>query len=82
LLLVQTEPAEGSTLVEGPISVELYGVTEPGAAVKVNGRPVKVGPDGRFATVARPTGAENTIKIEAVHGGQRKSVTRHFQIRR
>ncbi|MCR4411743.1 MAG: DUF4091 domain-containing protein, partial [Thermoguttaceae bacterium] len=52
LVLMETEPAEGTTLVEGPIAVEVRGVCEPGTTIRVNGRAVKVGPDGRF--VARP----------------------------
>jgi len=65
LLLVETEPMAGSTLVNGPIAVEVRGVTRPGAVVKVNGAAVEVGPDGRFAALSRPRGEPYAITIEA-----------------
>ncbi len=80
-LVVQTEPAEGSALIEGPINVEVYGITEPGATVKLNGRNVPVQPDGIFATVTRPVGDECAIRIEAEHSGQRKQTVRYFSIK-
>lgn len=76
-LLVQTDPAENVTLVEGPIAVEVRGVTVPGATVKVNGAAVEVGADGAFA--AR-TGAQ--VRIEAEHGGMKKTVVRTFKVRK
>jgi uncharacterized protein (DUF427 family) len=76
-LLVETEPAENATLVEGPIAVEVRGITEPGATVKVNGKPVTVESDGNF--VAR-TGAQ--IRIEAEHGGKTKTIVRSFKVRK
>lgn len=77
LVLLETEPAEGTTLVEGPVAVEVRGVVQPGAAVRVNGRPVEVSADGRF--VAR-TGAQ--IRIEVEHQGKKKELRRTFPVRR
>ena len=76
-LLVETEPAENATLVEGPIAVEVRGITEPGATVKVNGKPVTVETDGNF--VAR-AGAQ--IRIEAEHGGKKQTAVRSFKVRK
>ena len=81
LLIVQTEPPEGSTLIEGPILVELRGVTEPGAAVKVNGRTVTVRSDGTFSCGTRPTGDGHEIRIEAEHQGREKVAVRRFRVR-
>ncbi|MFW6163920.1 MAG: glycoside hydrolase domain-containing protein, partial [Planctomycetota bacterium] len=81
LLLVQTEPAEGATLVHGPIVVEVRGITRPGATVTVGGRRVSVGADGRFACVAHPRGEAGEITIEAETGGKKKQQTRRFQVR-
>ncbi len=77
LVLIETEPAEGATLVEGPVAVELRGVVQPGATVQVNGRPVTVAADGQF--VAR-TGAQ--IRIEVQYQGQKKELRRSFAVRR
>ncbi|NOX54631.1 MAG: DUF4091 domain-containing protein [Planctomycetes bacterium] len=81
LLLVQTEPAAGSTLIEGPILVELRGITEPGTTVKVNGRAVKVHADGTFFYGTRPTGEKHEIRIEATRAGRKKIAIRRFRIR-
>ncbi len=76
-LLVQTDPPENVPLVEGPIAVEVRGVTVPGATVKVNGSRVQVGSDGTFA--AR-TGAE--VRVEAEHAGKKKTTVRSFKVRK
>jgi len=81
LLLVETEPPAGSTLVDGPIVVEVRGVTRPGAAVKVNGSDVPLRPDGTFACRTRPRGAAGEITIEASHDGKTKTTVRRFRIR-
>ncbi|MBM4042156.1 MAG: DUF4091 domain-containing protein [Planctomycetes bacterium] len=82
LLLAETEPMAGSTLVHGPICVELRGVTQPGASVKINGTPVAVGPDGCFATHVSPRGTRHEVRIEAEHNGRKAATTRRFQARR
>jgi hypothetical protein len=78
LLLVQTEPAAGSTLVNGPIVVEVRGATRPGTAVKVNGRETEVRPDGSFATLVHGSRAA-TVTIEAEKEGKTKKTTRRFE---
>jgi len=78
LLLVETEPPAGSRLVQGPIAVEVRGVTTPGAAVKVAGRPVQVSPDGSFAAISHS--AKPELTIEAEHNGKTKTVTRSFSV--
>lgn len=47
-LLVQTFPGDGATLVPGPVVIEFYGLTEPGATVAIGGKSVEVRPDGTF----------------------------------
>lgn len=76
-ILIETEPSEDAVLIEGPVAVEVRGVAEPGATVKVNGKPVAVAPDGSF--LAR-TGAE--IRIEVEHQGHKKQITRNFKVRK
>ena len=82
LLLVQTEPAEGATLVNGPIAVEVRGVVEPGTAVKVGGRKVSVHADGSFACIARPRGDAGEIAVEAERAGTKKAAVHRFRVRR
>jgi hypothetical protein len=76
LVLVQTEPADNVVLVEGPISVEVRGVVEPGAKVKVNGSPVTVHADGSFLALA---GAQARVEVD--REGKRKGIVRSFKVR-
>ena len=76
LVLIQTEPAENSVLIEGPISVELRGIVEPGAKVKVDGRPLPVASDSTFHALAGPQ-----IRVEAEGGGRKKTIVRTFTVR-
>jgi hypothetical protein len=82
LLLVQTEPSAGSTLINGPIVVEVRGIADPGATVTVAGRRVEVRPNGTFACTAYPSGESGEIAIEAEHQGKKKATTRRFAVRR
>jgi len=82
LLLVQTEPPAGSTLVHGPIALEVHGVVQPGATVKVNGQAAEVRPDGRFAARGGPRGPRGEVRIEAEHNGKKKLAIRTFRVRR
>jgi len=82
LLLVQTEPRAGSTLVAGPIAVEVRGLATPGATVKVNGRAVPLEPDGNFAIVSHPRGQQNQISVEVQHAGKKKTALRQFRVRK
>ena len=80
LLLIETEPAEDSTLVSGPILIELRGITAPGATLEVNGRPTAVRPDGTFAAAVH--GAKTTLRVEAEHNGKKRTLTRRFRLRK
>ena len=82
LMLAETEPPAGATLVNGPIAVEVRGVCEPGTTVKVNGRSVDVRPDGAFAAIGHPSGEKGQISIEAEREGSKKVTVRRFRIRR
>ncbi|MBQ2789580.1 MAG: hypothetical protein IJE97_08070, partial [Thermoguttaceae bacterium] len=62
-LLVQTFPGDGATLVPGPVVIEFYGLTEPGATVSIGGKAVEVRSDGTFehSTWQEKTGAVEII---------------------
>lgn len=81
LLLVQTEPPAGATLIQGPILVEVRGVVEANTVVKVNGRQIGVYPDGNFACGTAPVGDDSVIRIEAECNGEKKTAIRRFRIR-
>lgn len=49
-------------------SVHVEGHTSPGAAVTVNGAPVRVGPDGRFALDVPVSRGQNTVLAKVVDG--------------
>ena len=82
LLLVETEPAAGTTLVNGPIIVEVRGVTQPGTAVKVNGAAVEVRPDGTFGCIPWSAGRDGKVTIQATRDGKTTATTRRFRVRR
>ncbi len=82
LLLVETEPAAGSLLVDGPIAIEVRGVVEPGTTVAVGGSPARVLPDGTFAGLADPRGERGEVRIEARRDGKTRTVVRTFEVRR
>jgi hypothetical protein len=54
---------EGAILRASPI--RLQGGTEPGAALRLNGEPAPIGPDGSFDLPYRPTPGPNAVTIEA-----------------
>jgi len=47
-LLVQGFRENNSVSISGPVVVELYRLTMPGAAVKINGNPFSAAKDGMF----------------------------------
>jgi hypothetical protein len=80
LLLLETEPSAGSMLVNGPIVVEVRGLAAPEAVVKVNGSPIKLAADGRFACISSPRGEHHEIIVEAELNGVKKTTIRRFAL--
>lgn len=81
LLLVQTEPPAGSTLLRSHVLIEVRGITEPGASVKVNGSGVDVRDDGTFACRASVRGEKQELRIEIEKEGKTKTAIRRFRLR-
>ena len=70
-------------MIPGPITVEVRGITEPDATVKVNGATVVVRPDGRFAKVIFVRAKEQAeITVEAEKDGKSKKHVRQFPVRK
>jgi len=82
LALVQTEPDDGTTLIHGPINLEVRGVVESGTTVKVNSAKVNVTADGRFGCRASPQGEQGHVVISLEKDGNSKELVRFFKIRR
>ncbi len=81
LLLVQTEPPAGSTLWDGPIVVEIWGLTDPGTEVRINGRTVVVGEDGSFIARMPPSRPQGVIVLTASKEDHTKTITKQFVIK-
>jgi len=82
LALVQTEPDDGTTLIHGPINLEVRGVVEPGTTVKVNSAQVNVTADGWFGCRASPQGEQGRVVISLEKDGNSKEFVRTFKVRR
>ncbi len=76
-VLVETEPMDGSTVLDGPIAIEVRGVVEPGTTVKLDGKSIEVRPDGSF--VGR---TYSQLRIEVERGGEKKTLQRSFVVRK
>ncbi len=81
LCVAATAPAAETELVPGPISVEVYGVVEKGASVKVGGQNVTVAADGRFAARVSPSVKRDTLEIVVEKDSRRKVLRRQFRVR-
>ena len=80
-LVVETEPPAGSTVYEGPIAIEVRGLTEPGTVIKVNGHNCHVGDDGNFVACPGP-GRDGEVRVEAELGGKTRTVIKKFIVHR
>ncbi len=70
-------PAEGAILRQSPI--ELRGESEPGAKLELEGQPLQVGPDGRFATEYQAKPGVNRLTVKATDAaGNMTERTRAF----
>jgi hypothetical protein len=77
LALVRTEPTTAQTV--GPCEANVWGVTEPGCSVTVNGEPAPMDGD-RFLvrTAISPDAPDVTIVVR--RGSAEKRIVRHFQV--
>ena len=79
-LLVQTNPPEGSTVDVGPGFIEIFGLTEPGTAITVNGSPVPVDATGYFGTALHLTVDRNVALVTARNAAGHKIARRTFSV--
>ena len=82
-LLVQTSPPEGSVTPAGPITINIRGITSPGAKVTINGKALpsqNISPHGGFIDVRLITAREPELTVTAELGGRTNSVRRVFRV--
>ncbi|MBN2411674.1 DUF4091 domain-containing protein [candidate division KSB1 bacterium] len=79
LLLVQTNPPEW-TSVHDRDPIEIFGLTEPGTQIIVNGKQLPVSSQGFFCEIFYAGYAANTIVIIAENEQGRKQITRTFRV--
>ena len=76
---VQTRPSELSTLTEGS-SAEVFGWTEPGTVITVNGKELPVDKQGFFGDRFSVSKDSGQIRVVASKGGRRKEIIRNFLV--
>lgn len=83
LLYVQTSPIDGWQTPEGPIHINIRGITSPGAKVTINGQPVieeNVSSKGAFFGFTFISKEKPNITITTELDGVKRTVTRSFKV--
>lgn len=83
LLYVQTSPMDRSLTSEGPIHINIRGITSPGAKVTINGQPViteNVSSKGVFLGFTFISKEKPGITITAELDGEVRTVSRSFRV--
>jgi hypothetical protein len=78
-IYLQTNPPEG-TLITAGSTVEVFGWTEPGTKIVVNGQALPVSKQGLFVEQFQLSSGKNKIVIKAIIGDQTKEIVREFLI--
>jgi len=80
LLYVQTSPPENSEVPAGPRMINVYGVTDPGAKVFLNGKELTtVSESGAFLAAHFP-GDNPVVRVTAQKDGRQTEVVRRFRL--
>ena len=80
MLYVQTNPMGGSLTTSGS-TVEVFGWTEPGTKIVVNGQTLPVSEQGLFVEQFQVTSGRKIIKVQATGSKGSKEIIREFKIR-
>jgi hypothetical protein len=79
-IYVQTNPLVNSYLTDGS-SVEVFGWTEPGTKILVNGEELPVSQQGLFLEKFGLTLDNNVIRVQASNGNGSKEIIRNFVVK-
>ncbi|MBG0860036.1 MAG: DUF4091 domain-containing protein [Bacteroidales bacterium] len=79
-IYVQTNPVENTLLTSGS-SVEVFGWTEPGTNIIINGQELPVSKQGLFVEQFQLTASRNAIIVQAKNTNGSKEITRTFAIK-
>ena len=79
-IYVQTNPPEGTSMTMNS-SVEVFGWTEPGTKIKVNGKDVPVSGQGLFLEQFEVNPVQNFIKVQASGPKGSKEIIRTYNVR-
>jgi len=80
VIYVQTNPEEHSALTSGS-SVEVFGWTEPGTRIIVNGNELPVSIQGMFLEQFTLSNEEDKIIVKAINPKGSKEIIRDFQVK-
>jgi hypothetical protein len=80
LIYVQTNPLEGSSMTINS-SVEVFGWTEPGTKIVVNGKELPVSKQGLFVEQFEVTASDNYIRVQATGPKGTKEIIRTFNVK-
>ena len=79
-IYVQTNPVVHSNLTARS-SVDVYGWTEPGTKIVVNGQELPVSKQGLFLEQFQMTSNRNVIRVQATNSSGSKEIVREFNVR-
>jgi hypothetical protein len=79
-LYVQTNPPEGSVITDQS-TIEVYGWTEPGTTIVVNGRELPVSQQGFFGDQFKLFERADKIVVHATGQGGSKVTEREYMVR-
>jgi hypothetical protein len=79
-IYVQTNPEENS-IITSQSSVEVFGWTEPGTRIVVNGKELPVSSQGLFLEVYQLGVIDNHIRVQASNASGSKEIARKFKVK-
>jgi hypothetical protein len=79
-IYVQTNPVENSGMTTNS-SVEVFGWTEPGTKIVINGKELPVSKQGLFLELFQLSTDDNTIRVEATGSKGVKKIVRKYSVR-
>ena len=80
MIYVQTSPKENSIQKASEYLTEVYGWTDPGTHITVNGKEIPVSEQGLFMINVALELGENSVQVVAINSRGSKEIIRHFSV--